>query len=156
MDTKKYIMGIDPGANGAVAVMNQDNTEDSFVFEFKKMTLHDIAEEIANIRSDIRACVIEAVGVMPGQGIASGFKFGVNYGQYLGILTALKIPYLTARPAKWQAALNCLSKGNKNVTKEKAQKVFAAATHIKITHAVADALLISYYGATLVKKGELI
>jgi len=39
--------------------------------------------------------------------------------------------------------LGCLSKGDKNVTKAKAQEQFP---NIKVTHATADALLIALYG----------
>jgi crossover junction endodeoxyribonuclease RuvC len=79
---------------------------------------------------------------MPKQGVSSTFKFGVNYGFLRGMLTAHKIPFEEVTPQKWQKAMGCLSKGNKNVTKAKAQQLFP---NLKITHKVADALLIAEY-----------
>jgi hypothetical protein len=43
----------------------------------------------------------------------------------------------------WQKALGCLTKGDKNITKRKAQEMFPG---IKVTHATADSLLIAHYG----------
>jgi hypothetical protein len=39
-----------------------------------------------------------------------------------------------------------MTKGNKNITKQKAQELFPG---IKVTHAIADALLIATYGKSI-------
>jgi hypothetical protein len=39
--------------------------------------------------------------------------------------------------------MSCLTKGDKNVTKSRAQELFP---EVKVTHAIADALLIAEYG----------
>ena len=81
---------------------------------------------------------------MPKQGISSAATFMINYGQLQGILAALKIPYEFILPQVWQRSMGCLSGGDKNVTKTKAQQLFP---NMKgITHALADALLIAEYG----------
>ena len=86
--------------------------------------------------------MIEKVHSMPKQGVKSSFTFGQGYGFLLGCLTALEIPFEYVTPQKWQRYLGCLSKGDKNVTKQKAQELFP---HLEITHATADALLIGEY-----------
>jgi hypothetical protein len=58
-------------------------------------------------------------------------------------LTAAGIPFERVRPQAWQKAMGCMSKGDKNITKRKAQELFP---QIKVTHATADALLIATYG----------
>ena len=58
-------------------------------------------------------------------------------------LTAAGIPFERVRPQQWQKSLGCLTKGDKNVTKRKAQELFPM---MKVTHATADALLIAEYG----------
>jgi hypothetical protein len=58
-------------------------------------------------------------------------------------LTAAQIPFERVRPAAWQKALGCLTGGDKNVSKRRAQELFP---QLKVTHATADALLIAYYG----------
>jgi len=76
------------------------------------------------------------------QGVSSTFKFGVQYGTLKGILTALRIPFELIRPVDWQRALGCMTKGDKNISKAKAQQLFP---DIKVTHAKADALLIAEF-----------
>ena len=56
--------------------------------------------------------------------------------------TLLQDPFEEVAPQVWQKVLGCLSRGDKNVTKAKAQQLFPA---IKVTHAIADALLLAEY-----------
>ena len=39
---------------------------------------------------------------MPGQGVASTFNFGANYGFIKGMLEAFEIPYQTIPPQRWK------------------------------------------------------
>jgi hypothetical protein len=87
---------------------------------------------------------IEKVGAMPKQGVSSTFKFGRGYGFLRGCITALALPWNEVAPGVWQRKLGCLSGGDKNVTKSRAQQLYP---HLRITHATADALLIASYGA---------
>jgi hypothetical protein len=58
-------------------------------------------------------------------------------------LTAAGIPFERVRPQVWQKAMGCMTKGDKNVSKRKAQELFPS---IKVNHYVADSLLIASYG----------
>jgi hypothetical protein len=58
-------------------------------------------------------------------------------------LTAAAIPFTRVRPQVWQKELGCLTKGDKNISKRKAQELFPS---MKVTHATADSLLIATYG----------
>jgi hypothetical protein len=58
------------------------------------------------------------------------------------VLTALRVPYERVRPQAWQKAMGCLTKGDKNVSKRRAQELFPS---LKVTHATADALLIAEF-----------
>ena len=82
-------------------------------------------------------------GSQTSMGSKSAFSFGRNIGTLEMALTAAGIPFERVRPQVWQKALNCMSGGDKNITKRRAQELFPS---IKITHATADALLIAYYG----------
>ena len=73
-------------------------------------------------------------------GVKSAFTFGEGFGWLCMALTAAGIPWRTVRPQAWQKELGCLTKGDKNVSKRKAQALFPELT---ITHATADALLIA-------------
>lgn len=133
------LIGIDPGQSGGIAII-QNN-----VVSICKMpdTEHDISAIFRTLAhsSGIKA-LIEKVHAMPGQGVTSMFTFGRNYGFLRGCLSSLGIPFDEINPHKWQQTLGCLTKGDKNVSKAKAQQLFP---WLKITHAVADAVLICEY-----------
>jgi len=119
-------------------------------------TEKDIADLLADLVTELLwgasdAVYLERVHTMPGQGVASSGKFMMHYGFLRGVLVALGIPFEEVSPLKWQRALGCLSGGDKNVTKQKAQQLFP---HLTITHATADALLIAEYGRRLYAREE--
>ena len=141
----KTIIGLDPGVSGGIAW----TTDGKACVEKMPDTLQDIWDLIysitfqsGTIARDYKA-YLEQVHSMPGQGVASSFKFGQGYGALEMALTAAGIPFERVTPQKWQKALGCLTKGQKNVSKRKAQELFPS---MKITHATADALLIAEYG----------
>ena len=138
-------IGIDPGSCGGIAFKDGDHIE---AFSFERMTERDIMDIIVEKTLSVNAfCYLERAQPLPSKmrgGIAS-FKLGHSYGFLRGILAGLKIPFDTVTPQAWQKALGCLTRGDKNVSKEAAQRLFPG---VKVTHATADALLIAYYGYT--------
>lgn len=137
------ILGIDPGQSGGLAILNHDLTAAN-VIAYAKTTPHDIVEVLRPAK--IMKAYIENVHAMPAQGVVSVWKFGQNYGWWLGVLTALGIPFEKVQPLKWQTAMGCRTGGDKNISKAKAQELFP---NMKLTHALADALLIAEYGRRL-------
>jgi Holliday junction resolvasome RuvABC endonuclease subunit len=142
----KTIIGIDPGVNGGIAWI-QDGKP---CVEKMPETLADLWELIDSVRgghyrigNPSCKAYIESVHSSPQQGVKSAFTFGQGYGRLEMALTAAGIPFERVRPQVWQKAMGCLTKGDKNVSKRKAQEMFP---QLKITHATADALLIAEYG----------
>ena len=141
------IIGVDPGANGGIAWI----TNGKACVEKMPDTLQDLWELIRDITNHPRSLLdgrkykayIEAVSSSPQMGVVSAFSFGRGYGNLEMALTAAGIPFERVRPQVWQKALGCMTKGDKNVSKRKAQELFPDR---KITHATADALLIAHYG----------
>jgi len=136
------ILGIDPGQSGGIALIAADKSF-AEVRKVSDMTPRDIVNHLSLHKKAIGMAYLEQVSAMPKQGVSSTFKFGTNYGFYIGVLTALQIPFTYVRPQKWMKELNCMTGGNKNITKQKAQELFP---DIKMTHAIADAILIAEYG----------
>jgi hypothetical protein len=138
-------IGIDPGQSGGMVLLNREGGL-LFVTAFNKATEGDIASELRewdDIDNDYHAIAcLEAVHSMPKQGVASSFKFGVSYGFLRGILTGLNIRWDTVTPQKWQKVMGCMTKGDKNVSKAAAQRLWP---NTKWTHAIADAALIAEY-----------
>ena len=138
-----FYLGIDPGQSGGATLLDCSG-QIVDCFAFTKKTDHDISEWLREMTEDIDCtCCIEKVSSMPGQGVASSFKFGRSFGFLQGLLVAHKIPFELVTPGKWQRKLGCLSKGDKNVTKSKAQQLYPK--RAKITHAIADSILIARY-----------
>lgn len=149
-------MGVDPGVHGGVAVLGE-NGFPLFVEAFKPDMTHK--ELVSCVQRGVTKllenggweCFVEKVGYMPRDGGKGANTFGRVDGLIRGALHALNIVVYDAPPMLWQTALNCLSGGNKNVTKKKAMDMFGG-RGIKITHSVADALLIASYGQLTLRK----
>jgi crossover junction endodeoxyribonuclease RuvC len=143
----KVIIGIDPGKNGGIAWI----CDGKACVEKMPDTLQDLWDLIRDIQCSMWPCVLDAhaylesVSSSPQMGVKSAFTFGNGFGHLEMALTAASIPFTRVRPQVWQKALGCLTKGDKNITKRRAQELFPS---IKVTHAVADALLIAKYGTT--------
>lgn len=132
------VMGIDPGKGGGIAWC----VDGEMFAEKMPDTHHDLKDLLKPLAPRTKFCFMEKVHSMPKQGVVSTFTFGTNYGMLQGMLTAYEIPFELLRPTVWQRGMGCLSKGDKNVTKTKAQQLFPK---MKITHKTADALLICEY-----------
>ncbi len=158
------VIGIDPGKTGGIAIQAikregiYKTTGKYISIEAFKMpeTERDLWElmQVLDEWSHPICAFLERVHSMPKQGVASSFKFGTNYGMLRAFLVAIEIPFELITPSVWQRKMGCLSKGDKNVTKARAQELFPK---IKVTHAIADALLISEYGRrVLIKQGGML
>jgi len=147
------IIGIDPGQSGGIVFIDGGRM---YAYPMPR-TEADTWECLNGYCLDERFVYLEKVGPMPKQGVSSTWKFGQHYGMLRAFLIACGVPFETVSPAKWQRAMGCLTKGDKNVSKRKAQELFPNATvYTKtktITHAVADAMLIAEYGRR-VRQGE--
>lgn len=149
-------VGIDPGKGGGLALL----TEGGLVFDVRKMpeTERDLADILEGwldtgrsegarpLKAMLERVNAGAWGAGKGgqkMGVSSAFSFGMGYGGLRMALTVLKIPFDLVSPQTWQKSIGCLTKGDKNVSKAKAQQLFPSVK--KVTHANADALLIAEY-----------
>ena len=86
--------------------------------------------------------VLERVASSPQMGVKSAFTFGGGYRACRLALTARLVPYVEVSPQKWQRAMDCMTGGDKQVTKQAAQHLFP---ETRVTHYVSDALLLAEY-----------
>lgn len=137
-------IGLDPGVNGGAACVDEAG-KPLAVIAFGKSTERDIWNWLL-AQNDVQAVYLEDVSASPQMGVVSAFTFGKGFGRLeawgIALGATWNAPYHKVRPLKWQTLLGCRSKGNKNVTKAKAQQLFPS---LKITHAISDALLIAEY-----------
>jgi len=144
----RITIGIDPGASGAIAWIDERGKS---CVEKMPDTLQDLWDLIQSIGFEVPdfkpyevKAYIEQVSSSPQMGVVSAFSFGRGYGNLEMALTAAGIPFERVRPQVWQKAMGCMTKGDKNISKAKAQELFPDK---KVIHATADALLIALYGS---------
>ena len=146
-------LGIDPGVSGAASLIKSNGQPPLTTtiklehIKFKDATEHEIAEwfrDVADTDSIVPSvkAVIERVHSMPKQGVASSFKFGQSYGFLRGLLCGLSIEFYEVTPQQWQKDMKCLTRGDKNVSKAAAHRLWPRYTN-QITHANADSLLLA-------------
>lgn len=148
------ILGIDPGQHGGFCFRDTEDDEYMNFYAYNKLTVRDIVGIIECEKETCRICgipikaFIEQVHSMPHDGKASAFSFGKNFGMWLGIITALKLPCYEIPPAAWQAGLKLRLRGKEYREKKKALKEIAQKywPQYNITYDTCDAILIAEFG----------
>ena len=150
----KTIIGIDPGASGALCFTNSEKKQ---IYAYKCHELisgRRLSVSIAlNAYKPKKATAyIEKVHAMPHDGRSSLFKFGVNYGAWLGILNSVKgiNKIVEVSPQKWmkfwQDKLEFKLPKIKKDRKNKLKEIASVYTDKPATLWNADAVLITMYG----------
>jgi len=148
----KIIIGIDPGASGAIAIMADNEVislGDMPVSTRKAGGQQVNAVELGSLlRGLIKKpdlAVMEQVSAMPGQGVSSMFRFGESVGVVRGVLGALKIPLLSVTPQVWKRYHGLIG-SDKDVARTKAVELYPNTSNLlsrKKDVGRADALLIA-------------
>lgn len=152
-----YYAGIDPGQGGALAIVSGDMQE-AYAWDYPGSV--EIAADLlrdAVLMYHPVLTAIEKVGAMPKQGVSSMFKFGQNYGAWLGALSALQAPFFIATPSKWQrAVLDSGGGGTKDRSLSMARRLFPGVElGRKKDHGRSDALLLAVYASRWNQKETL-
>ena len=153
------IAGIDPGKNGGIVILNDsEETKDAPMAQMYKCPRSTVemssilrsARNTACIQEDKIVVAIEKVWAFPTDARSAAFKFGVNYGQWLGIIGSLNLPYMEVIPKVWMSSYDPVPKDKKE------RKEYLKNTCItiykdmflykdRITYAVSDAALIALW-----------
>ncbi len=127
------IIGIDPGLNGAIAVLqnnkvieihdipvmtdgkkNKRQLNSAQLVKLLKDNFHDETDTVV---------IVEQVNAMPGQGVTSMFNFGQTFGAIKGICAALNLPIFFVRPAKWKKHFDLIN-SSKDASRTKAIEMY--------------------------------
>jgi len=150
-------IGIDPGLNGAIAVIDPDgklHLEDTPVLlpdPKKGKREYDEAGMRRCLASwfviDEAKAVIEKQQAFPGQGVSSTFRTGMGYGIWRGLLAGLQIPYEIVGPRTWKKEmLKDMDQSSKASSLLKAKQLFPTADiTLKKHDGRAEALLMAEY-----------
>lgn len=151
----KYILGVDPGLDGAFALCSRDEV---IVFDMptrkrvvnhihkRQLDLPAIANWFDIYGSTIREACIEEPSAAPGQGVTSMFNFGFNCGVAQMAVASAIIPITLVRPATWKGALGLSS--DKNASRAMASKLCPNHAHLFSRvkdDGRAEAVLLAYY-----------
>ena len=140
--TYDTFIGVDPGANGALAIVYR---------EFEDASFHSTKEPLKLWFTFAGNAfgLIERVHAMPNQGVTSMFSFGENYGMLQAMLQdCLGDHWDYVTPQTWQKHFKLIKhKGETKTQKKNRHKALAQRLFpdIKVTHQNADALLIASY-----------
>ena len=148
------ICGIDPGANGAIAILDSKNPDSVALLDLKKTTINNIYNWLhSQLRFRGSQIWVEDIHSMHGMSAKSNFSFGRNLGSILAIIELLKgIPPKTVTPKVWQKYVGVTAKGKaikKQVAKIAQYLYPQAELHGKrggLLDGRSDALMIAYYG----------
>lgn len=149
-----YLIGIDPGASGAIVVM----TPKFELIEWATMPTVKVGTQtrvngaaLAAMLQDFDAshAYLEQVGAMPGQGTASMFSFGHAAGTATGVLAALQITTTMVTPQAWKKRAG-LSGTDKDAARCRAIQLWPSWRELDAKgkgQALADAALIARFGS---------
>ena len=111
-----YLLGIDPGLDGAIAILNK-NGELIEVFDMptvevkvgksmkRRVSPELLTSELRGKWEMVDAAWVEQVASSPQMGVSSAFSFGESYGILKGVLAAMHIPCHTVLPGVWKRDL---------------------------------------------------
>lgn len=143
------ILGIDPGASGAIAFYFPSRPElvsaEDVPLAGGEIDAATLARRINQLRPTM--AIIEQVGAMPKQGVSSTFKFGTAYGTVRGVVQALGVPMHLVAPGRWKKHFRL------DADKEKARalaiRFWPTSRHFerKRDHGRAEAALLARFGA---------
>ena len=98
----RCLLGIDPGASGAIAFYFPSHPERVAVEDMPiaagEVDAVNLARRVAAMAPDL--VFLERVNAMPGQGVSSTFKVGRAYGVVLGVIGAAALHLHLCTPAK--------------------------------------------------------
>lgn len=154
----KYILGIDPGLSGAMALYADDYALiidiPTISVKINNSTKRQIdAYQLGNWldirRNQISKAVIESVSAMPQQGVTSTFNFGFTAGVIQGAVAANAIPMVLVRPNVWKRAFGLLGQ-DKDASRATASRIAPHAAHnwpLKKHDGRAESFLLAVYGS---------
>lgn len=149
-------VGIDPGLDGAVALIEVDGIGANVIGAVDVPTLdvgkkrdYNIAGMVAiftELTGETLYAALESVHSMPKQGVASSFNFGRGLGIWEGLLAGLSIPYTKVAPQRWKKVMMDGMPKEKDASRLRAIQLFPAVASdlgLKKHHGRADALLMA-------------
>jgi len=147
----RLFMGADPGHSGAIAFYcpltpDKVSAEDTPLVAGEVNTA-ELARIIKVYKPDF--AIVERVASRPGQGVHSVFKFGMAYGQLLGVIVALGVPHQLVTPPTWKRHYKLIGM-DKEASRARALELWPGRAELfkrKKDDGRAEAALLARYGS---------
>ena len=149
------MLGVDPGKSGGLAFVGRDKE----ILELVPMVgIPDIVDLI--YKHQPAHIFLEKAQAMPKQGVVSMFTYGQHFGELVGMIVTLKIPFTLVQPRAWSKVIH---EGTDSKLETKARSLQAAnrlyptaellaSPRCKKPHlGLVDALMIAEYGLRSIK-----
>jgi crossover junction endodeoxyribonuclease RuvC len=147
-------LGADPGLTGAIAAVDAQGRvhllEDLPTITRgngkvkRELDPAGLAHLLRPLAGEIRLAVVEQVGSMPGQGVASVFSLGHTSGVIAGVISTLGIPLQLIGPATWKKTFGLTR--DKTMSRTVASRLYPdVSLHRVKDHNLAEALLLAHY-----------
>jgi crossover junction endodeoxyribonuclease RuvC len=156
---KDLILGIDPGAKGALAYYRAADATLVEMFDMptylvringsnkSRIDTHALAGVVREWKDRTAFAVIESVSSLPKQGVASTFAFGQAFMAVEMACAAMEVPYHMVTPAVWKRVMQVT--GDKDEARRAASRLIPSAskTWPLVKHdGRAEAALLAVYG----------
>jgi crossover junction endodeoxyribonuclease RuvC len=122
-----FIIGIDPGVSGAIALLHGRGE----LVSVHDMPVHDSRVDGRAVAAHIgvknpmvkMTCVVENTQPMPKNGSVASFKLGMATGVVLGCIQTLQHPLVRIRPQEWKKTMGLIKK-DKNASRGLARELW--------------------------------
>lgn len=167
---RHFVMGIDPGTTGAVALIDTRDASFNTVFDIPNLKrpstsrkqgyvsaidLPQLSTHLEFYAAHTAFCALEEPTAAPKQGMGSTFNFGLACGQIQGILAAHRIPVMLVAPSAWKMALGLSS--DKRASMELATRYYPNFQYhwsLLKHNDRAEAVLLAIYGIKRMAQGD--
>lgn len=151
------VAGIDPGLDGAIALLSPDGltihdmptlTVTTNGKQRRQLDLARLAWLFASFAPSVSGVCIEEPSAMPKDGVIQAFKFGFNCAVPQTLCAAFLLPVRLVRPNVWKAAFGLT--GDKDASRRLAGQIMPRESHwwpLKKHDGRAEAALLALYGA---------
>jgi crossover junction endodeoxyribonuclease RuvC len=153
-----WILGIDPGLNGACSITDGKTVRLFSIPTFKSTRGREVnwseCAAFIDMLPEPDHCFIERVSAMPTDSRSGAFKFGYIAGGLRGIIAAKRIPVTLVTPSVWKKKMGLIGK-DKDASRQRATELFPEASAMfarKKDDGRAEATLIALYGLGIMER----
>ena len=154
------VIGIDPGLDGAIAILCPETMKLERILDVPTMGTKPRIVNVLGLYSQMKEavrvygpvmCWLEEAWARPKQGVSTSFKCGRTIGNIEAVIICVGWPIRTVTPAKWKLHFGLAAKGKtKHDSRARATRLFPASAE-QFSRAKddgrAEAALIALYGA---------